>query len=195
MRLTTAVPLLATLALLASGAVRAQQQPPPPPAAPQTPPPQSAPPSAPRVFYGGWVGLAFGDVDYIELAPLIGVNVSPRVGIGASLLYRWRSDDRYEQDLDTTDYGASAFVRGRLMGGLFAQAEYEHLSYEYIQYDLSSERERDSSFLAGLGFSTAGGGGVGAYVLGMYNFSYDDNELYNPYDSPWVIRAGVGVGF
>ena len=195
MRVTSAVALLTALALLASGSVLAQQQ--PPTTSPQTspPPPQSAPPLAQRVFYGGWVGLSFGDVDYVELAPLVGINVSPRVGVGASLLYRYRSDDRYGQDLDTSDYGASAFVRGRLFGGLFAQAEYEYLNYEYILYDLSSERDRDSSVLAGFGFSQAVGRSVGAYVLALYNFSYDDNDLYNAYDSPWVIRAGVGVGF
>jgi len=147
------------------------------------------------MFYGGWLGLSFGDVDYIEVAPLVGVNLNPRVGIGASLLYRWRNDNRYGQDLNTTDYGASAFVRGHLTGGLFAQAEYEYIDYEYIQYDLSTDRDSASSVLAGLGFSTAVGRGAGAYILGMYNFSYDENDYYYPYDSPWVIRAGIGVGF
>jgi tetratricopeptide (TPR) repeat protein len=29
----------------------------------------------------------------------------------------------------------------------------------------------------------------------LYNFGYDDNDPFRPYDSPWVFNVGVGVGF
>ena len=28
----------------------------------------------------------------------------------------------------------------------------------------------------------------------LYNFSYQQSAQYSPYDSPWVIRAGINLG-
>src|SRR5512139_2071357 len=97
-RLPVAI-LLALLPLAATA--QTEPAPPPPSPAPESLPPR--PPASERLFWGGGIGMSFGDVDYVELSPLVGMRVTPRFDAGVSLTYRWRSDDRY--DVDTSDYG------------------------------------------------------------------------------------------
>ena len=104
-------------------------------------------------------------------------------------------DTRYAEDVTTHDYGANLFARVDLFRGLFVQGEYEYLNYEYARnHQGDTSRDTQGSWLAGPGISF-GGRGVGFYMVGLYNFSYDSNDLYSPYDEPWIFRAGVTFSF
>ena len=148
-----------------------------------------------KLFVGGGVGFGFGDVDFVSLEPLIGYRLHPQVSIGMNLIYRWSSYEAYGSDIDTSDYGARGFVQYYPVPMFFLQGEYEYLDYEYILSDLSTGRDEASSILAGGGISQPLGGNGSFYASALYNFSYDDNDAYSPYDSPWVIRVGAAVGF
>ena len=159
---------------------------------------QARPAHAPlgeRMFFGGSIGLGFGDVDYVEISPLVGLHVTERLSTGVSLLYRHRKDSRFQPDLSTNDYGADLFARYRLAGPFFLEADYEYLSYEFVRFDLSTDRTDFSSLLAGGGVYQPFGRNASGYVSVLYNFSYDENDLQSPYDDPWVYRAGVMFGF
>jgi hypothetical protein len=187
-------PALAALALvwvLGPIAARAEA----PPAAPAAPAKPATAPKPKRLYVGGGVGLGFGDLTYIEVSPLLGYRVAPRVTVGGSLLYRYRSDDRYDDTLTTSDYGASGFVRGDLYQGFFLQGEYEYLNYEFPVTSGTTERDGFSSVLVGPGYSSPIGGNGSVYFAALYNFSYDSNDLNSPYDDAWVIRVGVGFVF
>ncbi|MGD8594730.1 MAG: hypothetical protein PVF82_18030 [Gammaproteobacteria bacterium] len=157
--------------------------------------PKKAAPSQPKIFYGGGIGFGFGDVEYLEIWPLVGVNLTRQLGVGVQLLYRSRKDKRFQESLTTDDYGATLFARYKLPGPLYLQAEYEYLDYEYRTSYISTETKRDSfsSFMAGGGVSQAVGGNASIYATVLYNFSYDQAD--SPYDNPWIVRFGVGVGF
>jgi hypothetical protein len=148
-----------------------------------------------RLYAGGGLGMGFGDVNYVDLSPFIGVAVTERVSAGVSLLYRWRNDRRYDPDLATTDYGGSLFTRIGIVDPLFAHVEYEYLSWEFVRLDLSTERRSYPSILAGIGIAQPLGGNATFFTSFLYNFTYDDSEIIKPYSSPWVIRAGVGFWF
>jgi len=147
-----------------------------------------------RVFYGGGIGVGFGDTTYFSLSPLIGYRVDDRLSVGGSLIYRYRSDDRFGRDLSTNDYGASVFARYTVAGPFFVQGELEQLSYEYIRSNLTTTRTNATSFFAGGGVSHPLGRNVTVFATALYNFSYG-SQSPSPYSSPWVIRLGVGVGF
>jgi hypothetical protein len=144
------------------------------------------------VFYGGTIGVGFGDVDYWELAPMVGKYLNPQVAVGGSLIYRHRSDDRYSKKLTTDDYGFSVFGRYLVSPTIFAQAEYEYLNYEYYRANLSKDSDSANSFFVGGGMRAPAGRNASLYATALYNVLHDDDS---PYDSPWVIRFGVGVGF
>jgi hypothetical protein len=147
-----------------------------------------------NLFFGGGVGVAFGDVTYFELAPLLGYRVAPQASVGASLIYRYRNDDRYRESFSTSDYGGSLFGRYHVYQPLFLHAEIEYLSYEYVRFDFSTERDNFTSYFLGAGVDFPMGHRTSMFLLGLYNLAYDSGEP-SPYDSPWVIRFGVGVGF
>lgn len=148
-----------------------------------------------NVFYGGGIGLSFGTVDYIEVAPMIGLQITDDFSTGINLVYRYRDDSRYTPSLSTSDYGGGVFARYRVLPNLFAQTEYEYLNFEY--YDLNADKRSDSysSFLVGGGISQPIGSNAALHAAVLYNFSYSDSDLYRPYDSPWVVRIGVSAGF
>jgi hypothetical protein len=193
----------AALALfLALPALAQVQPPPPPPSPPPQPPPQAqaeAPPApapaASKWFFGGGIGASFGDVDYIEIAPLIGYRLHPRVSTGLGVFWRDRSDDRYSPSVDTTDYGGSLFAQALVTRPIFVHAEYEYVDYEYPTVDGGTARDSTSSFFLGAGVYQPLGGRAGLYASALYNLSYDADDLSSPYDSPWVYRVGVSVGF
>jgi hypothetical protein len=146
-------------------------------------------------FVGGGIGLGFGDVDWIDLSGVVGYRVAPRVSTGVRLTYRARDDSRFERDVNTDDYGASLFARFVVKRPFFLQAEYEYLSYEFIRADLSTLREDFQSVLVGGGISYPIAPRVSLFATGLYNLTYESDELRSPYDSPWIFRTGVGFWF
>ena len=153
-------------------------------------------------FYGGGIGLGFGDVQYFEIAPLAGINLNPRTALGASVFWRYRKDTRYEdtiynQTLTTNDYGITPFVRFRLTPTFYLQGEYEYLDYEYfVPQSLTQLKKKSDTFgslLAGGGISQPLNNRSSLFLTALYNFNYNDDN--SPYTDPWVIRIGVGIGF
>jgi opacity protein-like surface antigen len=193
--------LAALILAVALPAAAQSPDPAPPQPVPPTPVPQeTAPPPAPkhktnRFFVGGGVGLAFGDVDYFEISPMIGVRVIPRFDVGLQPFYRWVKDTRYSPDLETSDYGASLFARFRVISSFYVEADYQYTDYEYPTSPTTTTRSSYNAFLAGAGFYQAVGHNVGFNVGVLYDFSYDSNDPFRPYDSPWRVQAGVSVGF
>jgi hypothetical protein len=199
--------LLAVLLVLAVPCVAQVPAPQPTPVPTPAPGPTTQPPDMPawepepstasgqpgmgqRLYFGGGIGLSFGTVDYIELAPMVGYRVTPDFNLGLGVFYRYRKDSRYEEDVTTNDYGGNLFAQYQVVPTLFLHGEVEYVDYEFILPDLDTMRESDTSLLAGLGYGWPVGGSS-VYFLALYNFSYDEGNLTNPYDSPWVFRIGV----
>ena len=139
------------------------------------------------------MGASFGDVDYVEVSPIVGYRLTQRVTAGVGLFYRWKNDDRFGYSIDMSDWGGSLFGQLKLFRSFFAHAEYEYVDYEYQTLGGTTASRSDTNTLAGLGFQR--GGRAGVYGLALYNFSYDDNDPTEAYDSPWVYRVGVSFGF
>jgi hypothetical protein len=193
---------IATLALTFALPLFAQSDPPSPdpvpqPTTPETPAPSPPPPAKQkspvlkRFFFGGGVGASFGDVDYIEVAPLVGFKVLPRFDLGVQPFYRWVDDG----SVTTSDYGVTLFARVRVIAGFFVEGDYQGTSYEYPNAGGGTTRDTYNAFLAGGGYAFPLGGHVGFYVSALYDFSYDGNDVNRPYDSPVRVQVGVSVGF
>ena len=148
-----------------------------------------------RLWFGGGIGFGFGTVDYVEVAPIVGFSATKKLAVGGGIIYRYRDDGRYPGGLSTNDYGANVFGRYHFLPALFGQVEYEYLSYEFVQFDLTTDRDNFNSVLVGPGFSQRAGKRVSFYATALYNLSYDSDEFPSPYDDEWVFRVGVGVGF
>lgn len=154
----------------------------------------------PRWFVGGAVGLSFGEyVNSIEFSPQFAYQVAPKFQLGASVIYRYRKDKRFEPDLSTTDYGASLFGRYFFFDPIFAQLEVERRIWDYARLnddDGSYEKvETDHTGLyGGFGFAFPAGHRSALFMTFLWDFNYTDSEPM-PYSHPWIIRIGYGFGF
>ena len=157
-----------------------------------------------KVFVGGGFGAGFGSYTYINIAPIIGYRVSPRLSVAMRIMYQYTTYDYYvagdKVNFSGNDYGIGGFARFIVKGPFYLQAEYEHLNYEDIDYqDGSSLRSSFDSFMAGGGIAQPIGGKAFFFLTVMYNFSYNNinrNNTYRvPYNSPMVIRVGITAGF
>jgi len=173
--------------------------PPPPPPQPQPQQEQQPPPESSwlkgRWFFGGGFGASFGTVDTISVAPMVGLRVAPRVSVGVQPFYSWVDDGRYSPNLTFNDYGATLFARVRVFRSLFGEADYLYSNYEYPSGPGQTSRADYNAFLAGGGYAIPLGGNASLYVSALYDFSYDDNDPFLPYDSPWRVQVGATVGF
>ena len=171
--------------------------------------PEVAPTSAPtlpgkttlkdRFYVGGWLGASFGDVvSSVQVAPELGFIVVPKFHLGGSLVYRYRKDKRFDPDLSTTDLGGSLFGRYFVYAPIFLQAGVEQLNWDYIANDpiggeLTTINADHTAILVGPGFALPIAPSAATYMTFLYDVNYD-NEGPNPYDRPWMIRVGVGIG-
>ncbi len=146
-----------------------------------------------NIFYGGGISAGSGAIDYVELSPMIGMHLDARSSVGATFLYRYRSDKRNGRKITTHDYGASLFARYRITPSFYLEADYEYLDHESLSAASSRERRQYYGFLGGGGVSTPIGGTTAMYMSVLYNFTYDERD--HIYSEPWVFRFGISVGF
>ena len=103
-------------------------------------------------------------------------------------------DNRFGQSYSTSDYGGSVSTRFHVGQGFFLSASYEYLRFQYFDFAGDKLTDNYSSVFVGGGLSQPMGHNAAFIVSAMYNLSYESNEP-SPYGSPWVIGAGVSVGF
>jgi hypothetical protein len=126
---------------------------------------REAPPAVKeRLFYGGSFGLMFGTITDIQLSPVIGFWVLPRVAVAAGPTYRYYKD-QYDR---TTLYGGKGYVQFVVIQdissvipigshtGIFLHAEDELLSLKtsfWKQPPYFKDRFYVNTVLAGAGIS------------------------------------------
>lgn len=149
-----------------------------------------------RIVTGGGLGLGFGSVqDFISVSPMIGYRLTARLLGGTGVTYRYTNYKLTKPSIKLHDYGVSPFLRFTVYRNIFIQTEYEYLNYEYPVFPyVENTRRTFDSFLAGGGFIQPLGERMAFYLMALYNFSYQEQAQYSPYDSPIVVRAGINIG-
>jgi hypothetical protein len=154
-----------------------------------------------RLFFGGNFGLLFGTITNIEISPLVGYYLTPRLAAGAGIRFEYFRDKGFYEPYQTTIYGANLFSRytiirdlgeGLNIGlntGIFAQVEYEALSLEKAYFE--PPYTEDGRFTV---HSVLVGGGliqpVGRRSAFLVTILYNLNETSrSPYSNP-VVRIG-----
>ena len=148
-----------------------------------------------RIVTGGGVGLGFGSVrDYFSVSPMIGYRLTAKLLGGTGVTYRYTSYKLYRPSIKLNDYGLNPFLRFTVYRNIFIHTEYEYLNYEIPTSLAETTRRSFDSVLAGGGFIQPIGQRAAFYLMALYNFSYQDQTQYSPYDSPIVVRAGINIG-
>lgn len=153
---------------------------------------EQAPPIRERLFFGGYFGLQFGSITDIQVSPLVGLWLLPRVTIAAGPYFRYYKDYYSE----TTMYGLKGYTQFYFIRdlnsviplgvhtGLFLHLEDELLSLEsefWPQYMGEGERFFLNSVLAGGGISQQIGVRSSINFMVLWSLS---NSVYDLYGNP-----------
>ncbi len=148
-----------------------------------------------RIYFGGGVGFSSGsNTTNLSLSPQVGYKITERLSAGIGLTYQYVKFRLVSSSIN--NYGWSVFTRCTITQQFFAYSEFENLQFEYFT-SISPERtERDTynSLLMGGGYSESISGRTSFSMSVLYNVLYDPSDPIQPYNSPWVIRAGLGIG-
>lgn len=153
-----------------------------------------------RLFWGGNLGLQLGTVTDIDISPLVGYRLTPRLSAGVGVKYEYYHDS-YD-NLETCIYGGNLFANYTVIkdiskilplntnSGIYFHGEYEALSLDkriFGNYPVDSQgRFISNNFLAGLGIKQPIGERSSFNILILWNLTEGVNS---PYSSP-VIRFG-----
>lgn len=146
-----------------------------------------------KFFFGGNLGLSFGTYTYVELAPLAGYKITPRLWAGLGPKYMYFKQKNY---YETSIYGLKTFASFTIfkdlretinlnIGDIFIHVENEILSLEQIYYDptnlvyFKGDRNWHDIILAGGGmrFPLGERGGISIYAL--WGFTKSAELLYS----------------
>jgi hypothetical protein len=151
--------------------------------------PSQRPSFGSRLVYGGGVGLQFGDITLIQVAPNIGYKITDEWVSGIGLRYIYLEDRRFNYKTDI--YGGSVYSQYYFLEQFLAHAEIEVLNLDaYHEVERRLQRTNVTSVLVGGGLKMHAGGNTYFTILGLWNL----NETpLSPYTNP-IIRVGLAIG-
>jgi hypothetical protein len=152
------------------------------------------PPLSQRIFFGGSFGLQFGTITNIELSPVIGVWLLPRLNVAAGPSFQYF---KYQND-KTTLYGGRTYTQFMVIQdfnniipvglnfGLYIQGEYEGLSLDKSFWESSGQpgnRIYSGTFLAGAGIAEPIGPRASVNFSVLWPLG---EQKYEIYDNPEI---------
>jgi hypothetical protein len=154
-----------------------------------------------RLFFGGNFGLMFGTITNIEISPLVGYYITPRLAAGTGIRFEYYRDKGYYAPYHTTIFGGNVFSRYTIIknlgeglniglnAGIFGQVEYEALSLEKAYFEppyTKDGRFISHSILVGGGIIQPVGRRSAFLVTVLYNLNENSRS---PYNNP-IVRVG-----
>ncbi|MFN3938976.1 MAG: hypothetical protein ACK4IY_00225 [Chitinophagales bacterium] len=149
---------------------------------------------ASRWIVGGYLGAQFGNFTAIDISPMVGYRVTPKLTAGGGLTYQYvsfKDPTGYYIPYKSNIIGPRAFAAYNLIFGLQAHVEYEHLWFRYEDSSIEYKDKQPGLFLGG-GLNLAAGKNAVFQILALYNVLWDASNVV--YGSPLTIRFGMGFG-
>lgn len=139
-----------------------------------------------KLFFGGNLGLTFGQFSYVNISPIVGYKIKPNFSAGVGIIYEYFSDQRYQPYYSTTIFGGKLFAQSVLFDYLILYAENNTLSLECKHFDVVNNYPNDGRFMiqvpwVGAGFYQKAGRG-GMYFMILFNLNTSANSPYPAYD-------------
>ncbi len=181
--------ILLVLSLIASVAVcqEREQQP-----TRQSPLVRDKPKFKDRLFFGGNIGLSFGSLTYINVAPTIGYKITEKFGMGLGPTYTYYNDRRFvNYRYETHIYGGRTFAQYQALESVLLYSEFEVVNIEVPDLLFTKLiRKNIPSLFVGGGYTQRMGSNSAVTLMLLYNVMESD---YRIYENP-VIRLGFNIG-
>ncbi len=139
-----------------------------------------------HLFTGGNFGLQFGTITLVDVSPLIGYRITPKLSVALGVTYTYYKDSRppvYTQNI----YGARLIGRYFIFDNLFLHGEYEGLNSKWDYYKKPFILY---NLLAGAGYRQSISDRLFFDAMLLWNFN---TSVYTPYNNP-IIRIGFNIG-
>jgi hypothetical protein len=162
-------------------------------------------PFSERIIFGGGLGLQFGTLTFIDISPVIGYKLTPKLEAGIGLTYKYYryKDFYYDQtsnqrfDLKSHMFGGSLYSRYHILENIFTHVEFERLRYNFDDiYNVGGQIIRNpthvyiNSLFVGGGLRQRISQNSYFFILALWNLT---EQEYTPYNNP-VLRMGVLLG-
>jgi long-subunit fatty acid transport protein len=158
--------------------------------------PEASPTFFDRTYFGGNFSFQFGDLTIINVSPLMGYMVNPRLSIGPGITYQYLKGEAFDYftgqvySYDSNIFGLRAFARYNITPMFFAHTEYESMKVDYPnEFGPGLVNGWVPGFFIGGGVFQPVGGRAGLGLSVLLNVIHDD--IKSPYNSNLIIRAGV----
>ena len=156
--------------------------------------PEAEPSFFDRTYFGGNFSFQFGDLTVINVSPLMGYMLTPRLSVGPGITYQYLKGEAFDffgnrYTYDSNIFGYRAFARYNITPMFFAHTEYESLKVDYPTERGELVRGWVPGFFIGGGVFQPVGGRAGLGLSVLLNVLHDD--LKSPYNSNLIIRAGI----
>ncbi len=144
-----------------------------------------------KFFFGGNLGLMFGDYTYINISPTVGYRVHPKLSAGGGVIFEYVNDKTRYYTYSTSIYGFKLFAQSILFESIILYGENNILSLEKRYFDALNNYPSGGRFLlnvpwlGGGYYQKAGNGGM--FVMVLFNMNRTRNSPYPPYE----FRVGV----
>ena len=154
---------------------------------------EEKPPVSERLFFGGSFGLQFGTVTYIDVSPIIGLWVLPRVAIAGGPGFTYYKNKYYDEEM--TIYGGRFYTQYLLLENVnnvlpigLNTGIFLHLEDELSQYRITSPSYASGNFFAN---NVLLGGGI-RQPIGARSF-LNLTALWTIHDSGYSIRSNPEI--
>ncbi len=148
-----------------------------------------------RLIAGANLELFRSEGTQLDVAPYIGFQLTERLHVYASYLYRIDfNKDKQQLNVDNTVYGARLAATYRFFKGFYLRTSGEQLRTFVPNSAVPGEQQRDwvRSFYAGVGNRYNISRHMKGTVQVMYNFSYNRDT---PFPNRYNIRLGFEIDF
>ena len=150
-----------------------------------------------NVFYGGNVNFSlWNKYYYIGVFPMIGYNFTEQFSAGVRLGYAYVSDGRLNPTLNSSNYGAGAFLRYKIIPQVYAKTEFIYFNFERATNILPSgyttKRYDVPMLLLGAGYIHQVNRNLSLFAELSFDVLQDSNSPFKP-GYPFL-SVGVAVG-
>lgn len=143
-----------------------------------------------KLVPGGNFAANFGNPYYVDLSPMLGYMITPKLMLGVGATYIATGGTYYNIKYSNSYYGGRILGRHRIMDNFFANAELDFLNVPYFVNDTTTIQLRKwlVSPLIGASYVVPFGKRGGMQITALYNLNYQ--QRYSPYNNALLFRIG-----
>lgn len=145
-----------------------------------------------KLFYGGTIGVSFGDYSRIAIYPYLGLRITKKFRMALQIGYEYISDSRSSTKYTASNYGLSVWAQYNIIPALYLHLEPAYYSYE--TYYIEGENRVWVPFVfAGAGLQKKLGARTAVYAQVKFDLLQDENSPYKNWDPFFDIGIVVGI--